>query len=207
MATHKNKRRNLYSYNQYKNWPDDERWELIDGEAYNMSPAPGLKHQAVSLEISRQIANYLIGKSCNVFAAPFDVFLPGSNESEDQTSTIVQPDITIVCDSSKLTDKGCIGSPDIIIEIISPASASKDQIIKLGLYERHNVKEYWIVHPVDRIIWKYIFKNGKYSRPFIYDKTDKPSFEKFPKLKIDLLKVFGVENDDFVQEPSPETYK
>ncbi len=69
-----------YSYSQYKNWPDEDRWELIDGEAYNMSPSPSLKHHAVSLEISRQIANYLIGKSCSIFAAPFDAFLPGSNE-------------------------------------------------------------------------------------------------------------------------------
>lgn len=192
-----------YTYAQYKNWPEDESWELIRGVAYNMSPAPGLAHQKVSGEISRQIANYLDGKTCSVFTAPFDVFLPEKSETEKTTSTIVQPDISIICDNEKLSEKGCTGAPNIVLEIISPSGASRDHIVKRRLYEYHGVVEFWIIHPVDRIVWKYILTNHQYGKPEIFDHNDKPSFDLFPDLNIDLYKVFDVKESDYIKEPSP----
>ncbi|MCK5673556.1 MAG: Uma2 family endonuclease, partial [Spirochaetales bacterium] len=152
---------------------------------------------------------YLEDKPCQVFSAPFDVFLPEPNETEDKTSTIVQPDISIICDKSKLSEKGCTGCPDVVIEIISPTGASRDQIKKRHLYEKKGVKEYWIVHPVDKILWKYVLtaaKEGRqYGKPQIFDYKGTPSFEKLPDFKLDLLKIFGP--DEQVTEPSPKKYK
>ncbi len=137
-----------FTYRDYLHWPDDERWELIDGVAYNMSPAPNRIHQKISGELHRQIANYLIGKQCEVYAAPFDVRLPATGEKNDEITTVVQPDITIVCDKSKLDKKGCKGSPDLVIEILSPYTAKKDMKEKHFLYEKFAVKEYWIVYRI-----------------------------------------------------------
>ena len=194
MPIPKETQKDHFNYAQYRNWPVEERWELIDGKAYNMSPAPGMTHQDISGALFSQIYNFLDEKPCKVFTAPFDVFLPEKGESEDETSTIVQPDILIICDLSKLSEKGCTGPPDIVIEIISPSSAVRDQIKKLSLYERRGVKEYWIIHPIDKIVWKYILENGHYGKPFIYDATSSPSFNLFPDLNIDLRKVFGISN-------------
>jgi len=192
-----------FTYSDYKKLPESERWELIEGEAYDMSPAPGITHQRVSRDISTMICNYLEGKKCEAFVAPFDVFLPKENDSEDQINTILQPDISIVCDEKNLSEKGCTGAPDVILEIISPSSASRDQIIKRNIYEKHGVTEYWIVHPIDRIVWKYILINGFYGKPEIFDYKGKPSFQLFPELEIDLYKVFDVKESDYVEQPSP----
>jgi len=208
MAIPKEMEKQYFTYAEFKHWPDDERWEIIDGEAYDMSPAPGMTHQRYSVEISRQIANFLEDKPCQVFSAPFDVFLPEPNETEDKISTIVQPDISIICDKSKLSEKGCTGCPDVVIEIISPTGASRDQIKKRHLYEKKGVKEYWIVHPIDKILWKYVLTAAKesreYGKPQIFDYKGTPSFEKLPDFKLDLLKVFGP--DEKVTEPSPKKY-
>ena len=198
-----------FTYAEYKNWPDDERWEIIDGEAYDMSPAPGMTHQRMVGEIYRRIADFLEENKCEVFVAPFDVFLPEPNEKEDKISTIVQPDISIICDKLKLSEKGCTGCPDVVIEIISPTGASRDQIKKRHLYEKKGVKEYWIVHPIDKILWKYVLttiKEGRqYGKPQIFDYRGTPSFEILPDFKLNLLKVFGP--DEKVTEPSPKEYK
>lgn len=195
--------KDYFTYSQYRNWPDNERWELIDGKAYGMSPAPGMTHQNISGEFFRQIANYLDDKPCRIFAAPFDVFLPEKNESEDEISTIVQPDIVVVCNHSKLSEKGCTGAPDIVIEILSPSSSSRDQIIKRDLYENRSVQEYWIVHPVDKIVWKYVLYKGHYIKPLIFDYKGVPFFNIFPDLNINLKKVFDIKNDEEVKERIP----
>lgn len=144
-----------YTYQDYLHWPDEQRWELLYGQAYLMSPAPSLTHQTISGELFRQISNHLLDKSCRVFHAPFDVRLPQADEAEEEITTVVQPDILVVCNDHKLDEKGCRGAPDWIIEILSPATAARDQIDKLALYEPHGVAEYWIVHPVDRIVTVY----------------------------------------------------
>lgn len=142
-----------FTYKDYSTWPDDERWELVDGVAYNMSPAPSTLHQRISRIISTKICNFLDGKPCEPFIAPFDVYFP---ETPDQNlnfiDTIVQPDITVICDPTKITEKGCLGAPDFIVEILSPSTSKKDLNEKFRLYEKSGVSEYWIVDPGNKFI-------------------------------------------------------
>ena len=182
---------NGFTYGDYINWSEDERWELIDGYAYNMSPAPSTRHQRISRKLERQIDDFLDDGSCEIFDAPFDVRLPEAEEDDENIYTVVQPDLVVICDEKKIDEKGCRGAPDLIVEILSPATSSKDQKIKLALYERHGVKEYWIVHPIDNIVW--VFKLGKnklYGRPAVYDEKDKLKTPILKGLEIDLELVF-----------------
>jgi Uma2 family endonuclease len=174
-----------YTYADYCNWSEDERWELINGEAYAMS-APSRLHQKILVELARQIGNYLEEKTCEIYVAPFDVRLPKRNEKDEQIDTVVQPDLSIICDENKLDDKGCRGAPDWIIEILSPSSKLMDMEVKRKLYEQHGVKEYWIIHPEERYIMIYLFDfQGKYNQPIIFS-LDKPvQVSLFPDLNID----------------------
>ena len=160
-----------YTYGEYRTWPDDERWELIDGVAWNMSPAPAPRHQRVLIEIARRMADYLEGKKCRVYPAPFDVLLADDpREDEDEVATVVQPDISVVCDPSKITERACVGAPDLAVEILSPSTTWKDVEIKRKLYERHGVREYWLVDPGNHVIHLYMLQdNGRYSEePALY---------------------------------------
>jgi len=142
-----------FTYREYCSWPDDERWELIDGVAYDMSPAPSSRHQDLSTQLLVEISLFLKTKPCKVFSAPFDVMLPAFPiENEDEINTIIQPDISVICDPSKIIEKGCLGAPDLIVEILSPSTSKKDLNEKFGLYEKHGVKEYWVVDPGNKYI-------------------------------------------------------
>ena len=140
-----------HTYADYRAWPTDERWELIDGTAYAMGPAPLRLHQKVLLQLARQAADALEGKTCEAYIAPFDVRLPKGDEQDEALDTVVQPDLSVVCDPAKLDDKGCRGAPDWIVEVLSPATASHDHLTKRAVYERCGVREFWLVHPTDRI--------------------------------------------------------
>ncbi|MEQ8223092.1 MAG: Uma2 family endonuclease [Candidatus Eremiobacterota bacterium] len=183
-----------YSYADYLTWSDDERWELIDGVPYNMSPAPAINHQRISVELVRQIANYLIDKTCEVFDAPVDVRFPrGKNKNDKEIFDVVQPDIIVVCDKDKIEDdRSCLGAPDIVTEILSPSSASRDVIKKRRLYEKNKVKQYWIVDPQEKEIYIYTLQdNGKYGDPGEYTISDKIKVHGFEGLEIDVNLVFG----------------
>ncbi|NEX22045.1 Uma2 family endonuclease [Thiorhodococcus mannitoliphagus] len=156
-----------HTYGEYRGWPEDQRLELIEGVAYAMAPAPTRQHQRLVGELFRVVADALEGSGCEVNIAPFDVRLPDGDEADDDIVTVVQPDISVVCDPSKLDDKGCRGAPDWIIEVLSPATAGHDQVRKLLLYERHGVKEYWLVHPIDRVVTMYRLEEGAYGRPAV----------------------------------------
>ncbi len=156
-----------YNYGDYLTWSDDDQYELIDGEAFMMSPAPDLAHQDVAGEIYFQIRQALQGKPCRAFIAPVDVRLPKHDEADDQIDTVVQPDLFVVCNSNKLDKRGVRGAPDWIVEVLSPSTASRDQITKRNLYERHGVGEYWLVHPVDRVLTIYRLENGEYGKPVL----------------------------------------
>ena len=130
----------VYTYGDYRKWPDEERWELIEGIAWNMSPAPGRLHQEILGEFFQRIKNYVDNGNCKVYAAPFDVLLPAIGEiEEDDATTVVQPDISVICDTGKLTEKGCTGAPDWIVEILSPGTSKKDFNDKMALYAKHRV--------------------------------------------------------------------
>lgn len=142
-----------FTYAEYSIWPDDERWELIDGIAYNMSPAPTSTHQDISSNLAGELYIFLKNRSCKVFSAPFDIHFPEYPVQDfNSIDTIVQPDISVICDPDKIIEKGCLGAPDLIIEILSPSTAKKDMHEKFHLYEKHGVKEYWIVDPGNKYI-------------------------------------------------------
>jgi Uma2 family endonuclease len=146
----------LYTYADYLTWPETPRYELIDGKAYAMAPAPSVRHQDIVLQVARQIANQLDNTSCRPFVAPLDVRLPKHpNDRDEHTDRVVQPDIFVVCDPNKIDERGVLGAPDWIIEILSPGSASYDQITKRALYERVGVREYWVIHPIDGMVFIY----------------------------------------------------
>lgn len=148
-----------FTYADYVQWTGDARWELIDGGARMTSPAPGRRHQDVVLGIGAQLRAQLRGRRCRVFVAPFDVRLASedepSAEADAAIDTVVQPDVAMVCDPSKLDEAGALGAPDWIVEVLSPATTSYDRLTKRDLYERHGVREYWIVDPVTRELWIY----------------------------------------------------
>ena len=153
MGLEKTKTDHKFTYKEYCSWPDDERWELIDGVAYDMTAAPSSKHQWLASVIHGELYIFLKNKLCKAYTAPFDVMLPNYPiENEDGINTIVQPDISVICDPSKIIEKGCLGAPDLIVEILSPSTSKKDLNEKFQLYEKHGVKEYWIVDPGNKYI-------------------------------------------------------
>jgi len=185
-----------YSYFEYLQW-DEGRWEIIDGVLYDMTPAPSRQHQKISGDLFVKIHNQLSNSSCEVYSAPFDVRLPGENtHSDDKIFTVVQPDITVICDKDKLDDRGCVGAPDLLVEILSPATAAYDLKIKRDLYEKHGVKEYWIVHPVDKIFMIYtLSEDGCYQKAAIFSGKDIIESSAVDGLRINLEDIFGkVEN-------------
>jgi Uma2 family endonuclease len=174
-----------YSYADYAQWPEDERWELIDGVAYAMT-APQRLHQDIVSELCRQVGNYLYGKSCKFYVAPFDVRLPRQDEADAKVETVVQPDLSVICDPSKLDKQGCRGAPDWIIEVLSPSTALKDMDSKRSLYQRHGVQEYWIIHPEDRWILVYTLDaQGRYGQPGVFGMDEPTVVQRFPDLSID----------------------
>ncbi len=184
------KKHEKFTYDDYLKWPDEERWELIYGEAWDMSPAPTRKHQYISGKLFFQIEDYLKDKDCDVYVAPFDVRL-SENEEDKKTDTVVQPDLLVVCDKSKLDEAGCNGAPDWIVEILSPSTAVKDLNNKYQLYQAKGVKEYWIIDPSNNFLTVYLLDiSGKYFRSGVYSTDSKVSSSTLPELTIDLNPVF-----------------
>ncbi len=158
-----------YTYKDYLSWPDEERWEILEGEAWDMSPAPTSKHQKVSGEIFGNFWQYLQGKPCQVFPAPFDVRLVKDHLTDQQyIYTTVQPDISVICDPSKIDEKGCLGAPDLIVEILSPSTGYKDLSLKLTIYEKYGVREYWIVNPERKTVQVFHHNGTDYDKPDYY---------------------------------------
>ncbi|MBF0407711.1 MAG: Uma2 family endonuclease [Candidatus Riflebacteria bacterium] len=130
-----------YTYGDYLTWPEGERWELIDGEAYDMSPAPTLNHQDILGDLYIQFASFFQNKKCKVYTAPVDVLFPDNDQQDEKkVRNVVQPDLVVICDRKKLNEKNVKGAPDLVIEVLSPSTASKDVIKKRRLYETHGVK-------------------------------------------------------------------
>ena len=146
-----------YTYDEYCEWEDDKRWELIDGVPYAMS-APNQSHQEICVQLLRIIANFLVGKTCKVFVAPFDVRL----NVDTGDDTVVQPDLLVVCDRSKLDGTSVLGAPDLVIEILSPSTSMRDRVLKLRRYLQAGVREYWIVEPESQSLSVHVLKNGEY---------------------------------------------
>ena len=154
-----------YSYRDYLAWQFDDMVELVRGRIMKMSPAPLTQHQIIVGRLISDIERHLRRKPCQVFVAPFDVRLAKkkSGSSDEQILTVVQPDLCIVCDPSKIDRRGCLGVPDMIIEVLSPGNMDYDTKVKFGIYEEFGVNEYWIVSPGDENVVVYHLQNGKYA--------------------------------------------
>ena len=152
------------TYADYLTWPDEERWELIDGTPYNMSPAPSFRHQRVAGLFFHVLEGKLKGRSCTAGIAPTDVVLSDFD--------VVQPDVFVVCDKKKITDANIQGAPDLVIEVLSPTTTVKDRREKKALYEKYGVVEYIIADPVGNAVERFLLKNGKYNAPEVFGPQD-----------------------------------
>lgn len=182
-----------YTFADYLTWMDDKRRELIDGVVKMMSPAPSRTHQEILSKLHLRIANYLSGQKCSVYFAPIDVRLSDKpdEQSDEEIITVVQPDFIIVCDQKKLDEKGCLGAPDFIAEITSPASLKRDIEEKFRIYEKHGVREYWIIFPETKSVNVFVLdKNGKYQLEGMYASDSKIEVNIFDDLEIDLKEIF-----------------
>jgi len=183
-----------YTYADYLSWLDDVRRELIDGIVKRMS-APLSIHAEISSEISWHLGAIVKrnkGK-CKVFHAPFDVRFPKQGETaDDKIDTVVQPDICVICDLSKIDRRGCCGAPDMIVEILSPSTGKRDMFDKFILYEESGVKEYWVVYPDSRAINVFLLQdNGKYDDGTLYELEGKVPVHVFDDCTIDLDEIFA----------------
>jgi Uma2 family endonuclease len=158
-----------YSYADYLTWEIDGMVEIIKGKVFKMTAAPSRKHQEIAGELFTKLHNFLKKQPCKVYIGPFDVRLPVHSNKDEDVFTVVQPDICVICDSSKLDDAGCIGAPDLVVEILSQGTSKKDLKYKYEVYQESGVREYWVIHPYEQTLLVYTLENGIYhaSRLFV----------------------------------------
>lgn len=183
-----------FTYGDYLSWPQEERWELLEGIPVAMT-SPGRRHQEILRSLSNQIyeaekGGHLAG--CKCFLSPLDVRLPAGDEASERITTVVQPDLFLVCDPSKLDERGVLGAPDLVVEILFPTTATNDLQVKKDLYEKHGVREYWIVQPGEKIAIVYFLEEGRYDRGSIYTEEDTVTLRILPDVQISFKEVFSV---------------
>lgn len=180
----------VYSYADWLTW--EGNWELINGTAYNMSPAPTSLHQFIVGELYFALRTFFQNRSCYVFVAPFDVFFSESGEYQSPDH-ITQPDLSVICSKEMLSKSGCNGAPTLIIEVLSPSTALKDFNEKFNLYQKHGVKEYWIVDPGNRTVHVYTMENGSYMTRNLYLEPEMIQSVVFKDLQIPTGTLFNLE--------------
>lgn len=184
-----------YTYADYLTWKFDHYVELLRGKMLAMSPAPLRVHQKIAGKLHLKIGGHLENKRCEVYTAPFDVRFPRRKDEtrDEQIITVLQPDLCVVCDLSKLDVRGCLGAPDWVIEILSAGNSAREMREKYQVYEESGVREYWIVNPENENILPYVLENGKFTGKAPMIKGDKVSPTIFPDLVIDLDYIFEEE--------------
>ena len=171
-----------YTWTEYQTWSDDERWELIDGVAYNMSPAPSIRHQRVASNFHGVLYRMLAGKSCRPFMAPTDVRLSETD--------VVQPDILVICDPGKITPSHIEGAPELVVEILSPGTSAKDLREKKRLYQRSGVREYIVIDPLEFYVQRFLLSaDGRYGEPEVFGPEDVISLVVLDDLTVDLREI------------------
>jgi len=184
----------IYTYADYLSWQFDDAIELIKGKM-TMSPAPSSEHQSISWRLSGALFIFLKNKECRAFAAPFDVRLYDRRKSivvNKDIYSVVQPDLCVICDKTKIDSKGCLGSPDWIIEILSKGNSKKEMQLKYQLYQESGVKEYWLVYPGEKAVHQFVLddQTEKYQLQYMYSGEDIATPYLFPDCQIDLSEVF-----------------
>ena len=185
------RQRRRYTWADYRTWYDEQRWEIIGGEAYLMSPSPTYRHQRVVGNFARDLGIHFKGQTCQAITAPMDVVL-----SEED---VVQPDLLVVCDPRQIKRTHIEGAPTLAVEILSGDSAARDRLLKLALYARSGVKEYWIVTPWPSLVEVLLLEGTRYVVHEVLGKGQTLVSPTFPDLRIDLQDVF-----DFPLEPGEE---
>lgn len=181
----------VYSYADYLTWEIDEMVELIKGKVFrSAAAAPRMKHQKIVLRLGSELLQFLDKKTCDVFVAPFDVRLPVKSRKNEDIFTVVQPDVCVVCDRSKLDDAGCVGAPDLIVEVLSPGNNKKELRNKYEVYEESGVKEYWIIHPYEETLFIYTLTDGKYVPSRFFTHGDIVKSECIAGFEVDLEEFF-----------------
>ena len=184
-----------YTFADYYSWKFAERVELIKGKIFKMSPAPNTFHQQLVF-IYLEIGNFLRKKPCKVFVAPFDVRLPGKSKDDKEIFTVLQPDICVVCDPSKIDKKGCVGAPDLVVEVLSPGNNAKEIKNKYEQYELAGVKEYWVVSPQNQTVLIHILTDGKYDVMRLKGPGDVITSAVLPDFSLDLTEMFKDSEED-----------
>lgn len=186
-----------FTYADYLTWPDEERWEIIDGEAYDMTPAPSRSHQQAVMKLAAVFDGFFRGKPCVPFIAPFDVVLDETN--------VVQPDLLVVCDPAKITEANVQGAPDLVVEVLSPSTTVRDKREKKALYERFGVREYLLFHPRDEMVDRYRLLDGRYQLEDVFNWDETLTLDIFPELTLNLWEIFGKELPKKEPEISPDS--
>lgn len=172
-------------------WDECERAEIICGEVVMMSPPPSTSHQEICFELCRQLGNYLKGKQCKAYPAPFAVRLfEADGDRPEDVDTMVEPDISIICDRGKIDKHGCKGAPDMVVEILSPSTQRHDRFVKFSLYQRAGVREYWIIDPDSKTVQSFILEDGHYSVKEFGTAGDKIKVNVLEDCVIDLSELF-----------------
>ncbi|MGN7989946.1 Uma2 family endonuclease [Pedobacter sp. 22226] len=180
-----------YSYASYLNWLFPERVELIAGKIFKMSPAPSSVHQVVVGNIFLKLGNFLKKQPCKVFISPFDVRFPRESKDDKEIFTVLQPDICVICDRSKIDVRGCIGAPDLVVEVLSPGNTRMELLNKYHVYEEFGVKEYWIVSQSDQNILIYTLnEGGKFQPSKIFTLSEKITSTVLPGFELALDDIF-----------------
>ncbi len=182
------------TWDDYQGWDDGERWEIIDGEAFAMSPSPQSRHQRIAMDLGWKMRSYFNKKPCQIFGAPMDVKLSESD--------IVQPDILVVCDTQQIKRTHIEGAPTLVVEILSPSSIHHDRLRKLYLYARFGIKEYWIVTPYPSLVEVFSLSAETYTIAGVYAKNDSLRSPSFPEMSFPLADVFDfpIDPDEVIDE-------
>jgi Uma2 family endonuclease len=186
-ALEKEEEKRHFTYADYLEWEGPERYQLLNGEAFMMS-SPTVEHQAISMELSSQFAIFLKGKPCKVFAAPLDVRpFPEENRGDD---TVIQPDLLVVCNSSKFSKGSVDGPPDLVIEIVSPSNTQRELFLKFQIYLEAGVREYWVIEPLGKKVQVHVLENGHFISSAYKEEAVIP-VTILPPLSIDLKTLWG----------------
>ena len=182
-----------YTWRDYQTWPDDERWEIVNGEAYAMSPAPSVRHQHIHRELFTAICAHFRGRTCRVYSCPIDVKLSDVD--------VVQPDVVVVCKPQQITRSHIEGAPTLVVEILSPSTAQRDRGVKMDAYARAGVREVWLVSPWPPCVEVFVLDGAGYRRHAVFIQTQALRSSAFPELAIDLAPVFDFPLEDGEQWP------
>ena len=183
----------IYRYADYLLWKFQERVELLKGKIFKMA-APSPTHQEISGLLFVTLFAYFKDKKCKVYHAPFDVRLPRKNEKDEEILTVLQPDLCVICNTEKIDSRGCLGAPDLVVEILSPGNSQKELDNKFRIYEEAGVAEYWIVDPEHEAVWVNVLRDGEYvtQKPVAMGKT--VTSVKFADLEINTADIFTKNN-------------